>query len=161
MGNVLEYKGYQTKIEFDAESSVLYGKIEGIRDLVNFEADSSKEVEQSFHEAVDDYLEFCRDVGKDPDKAYNGQFNVRITPKLHRALAMRAFRDGETLNREVQNAVEQYLSDKPQISTSPIFIFHPDSFSKSVFDSKDTWRTQTQTSATNLWNTNHMFAQGI
>lgn len=68
MGNVIEYKGYQAKIEFDAESCVLYGKIEGIRDLVNFEADSANEVEQAFHEAVDDYLKFCREVGGDYEK---------------------------------------------------------------------------------------------
>lgn len=152
MGNVIEYKGYQAKIEFDAESCVLYGKIEGIRDLVNFEADSANEVEQAFHEAVDDYLEFCREVGKNPDKAYNGQFNVRISPKLHRELAMRAFRDRETLNREIQNAVEQYL--KPQMSANPIVFIHPDVFRKGIFDSKESWWAQSQINMTSLWDNN-------
>lgn len=35
--NVLEYKGYHTKVEFDSEELVLRGKIEGINDLVDFE----------------------------------------------------------------------------------------------------------------------------
>ena len=30
MNNILEYKGYYTKVEFDAEQLVLRGKIEGI-----------------------------------------------------------------------------------------------------------------------------------
>ena len=38
MKNVLEYKGYHTKIEFDSESLVVRGKIEGIKDFVDFES---------------------------------------------------------------------------------------------------------------------------
>ena len=36
MKNILEYRGYYTKIEFDADSKVLRGKIEGINDYVDF-----------------------------------------------------------------------------------------------------------------------------
>ena len=57
--NILEYKGYHTKIELDTEEMVLRGKIEGINDLVNFESESIQEIEKEFHAAVDDYLEFC------------------------------------------------------------------------------------------------------
>ena len=42
--NILEYKGYHTKIEFDSEELVLRGKIEGINDLVNFECKDIKEL---------------------------------------------------------------------------------------------------------------------
>ena len=59
MKNLLEYKGYHTKIEFDCEDLVLRGKIEGIKDLVNFESTDISTVEEEFHAAVDDYLEFC------------------------------------------------------------------------------------------------------
>ena len=67
MNNVLEYKGYCTNIEIDFESHMLYGKIEGIRDLVNFMSQSVEGIEQEFHSAVDDYLEFCCAVGKEPE----------------------------------------------------------------------------------------------
>ena len=70
--NILEYKGYYTKIEYSAEDRVLYGKIEGIRDLVNFESDNIEGIEQEFRSAVDDYLAFCEDLGQNPEKAYKG-----------------------------------------------------------------------------------------
>ena len=54
--NILEYKGYYTKILYSVKDHVLYGKIEGIRDLVNFESESIENIEQEFHSAVDDYL---------------------------------------------------------------------------------------------------------
>lgn len=136
MGNVLEYKGYQTKVEYDAESNILYGKIEGIRDLINFEAENVREIENSFHEAVDDYLKFCEEVGKSPDKAYNGQFNVRIDPQLHKKLAMLAFRCGESLNKAVQTAIEQFVNgSKPMQPQSIIILQSNEISSKGVYNS--------------------------
>lgn len=49
-------------IEFDSESKVLYGKIEGIDDLVTFESNSAKEIEKEFHDAADDWLKFRKEI---------------------------------------------------------------------------------------------------
>lgn len=108
--NILEYKGYHTKVEFDAEGATLRGKIEGINDYVDFECESTKDVEKEFHNAVDDYLKLCKEVGKEPDKEYSGTFNVRINAKLHRQLANHASRNNESLNSCVEKAVEFYLN---------------------------------------------------
>lgn len=64
MKSILEYKGYHTKIEFDSEEFVLRGKIEGINDFVDFESNDLSTIEKEFHEAVDDYLEFCKEIGQ-------------------------------------------------------------------------------------------------
>ena len=103
--NILRYKNYMTIIEFSAEDGLLFGKIEGIGDLVNFMGENAKEIERAFHEAVDDYLEFCKEVGKEPEKPYRGSFNVRISPNLHRAAAVRAKESGVSLNRFVETAL--------------------------------------------------------
>lgn len=112
MKNILEYKGYHTRIEFDAESFILRGKIEGISDLVNFESENLSTIEKEFHEAVDDYLEFCEEVGKEPDKEYKGTFNVRISPELHKKLSIKAMKNGDTLNASVEKAIMEYVSDE-------------------------------------------------
>ena len=110
MKNLLEYKGYHAKIEFDSEDLVLRGKIEGIKDLVNFESADISTVEEEFHAAVDDYLEFCKDVGKEPDKEYKGTFNIRISPDLHKRLAIVAMQNGDTLNATVEKAIVNYVT---------------------------------------------------
>ena len=115
MANILRYNEYYTKIEYSSEDNILYGKIEGINDLVNFESESALEIEKEFHEAVDDYLAFCESVGKDPNKSYKGTFNVRISPEAHRKIALKALRDGTTLNQEVTKAINQYLEEKSDI----------------------------------------------
>ena len=111
MKNILEYKGYYAKVEYSSEDKVLFGKIEGINDLVNFESDSTEGIEKEFREAVDDYLEFCKEVGKEPDKVYKGTFNVRITPELHKKAALIALKNGDSLNRTIEKALEEYTKN--------------------------------------------------
>ncbi|MCQ2494190.1 MAG: type II toxin-antitoxin system HicB family antitoxin [Lachnospiraceae bacterium] len=111
MKNIMEYKGYHTRIEFDAESMTLRGKIEGINDYVDFEAEDIAKIEEEFHLAVDDYLEFCKEVGKEPEKEYKGTFNIRISPEMHKQLALCAFKDGCSLNAEVEKAISFFISN--------------------------------------------------
>ena len=61
------YRGYTATVEYDEEDKLWYGKLDGIKDLVNFHAFNPANIEQEFHNAVDDYLDFCARVGKEPD----------------------------------------------------------------------------------------------
>ena len=110
--DVLEYKGYHSRIEFDSVSKVLHGKIEGIIDLVTFESDSISEIESEFHKAVDDYLAFCADIGQEPNKEYKGSFNIRITPELHKKLVEISFLKNESLNSTVEKAIDFYVQSE-------------------------------------------------
>lgn len=112
MENTLQYKGYITNIQYSAEDKVLHGKIEGIEDLVTFESESPADIENEFHSAVDDYLEYCSEIGKNPEKSYKGTFNVRIEPSLHKSLYIYALKNGISLNQAVENAIKNYVSQK-------------------------------------------------
>ena len=68
---------------------------------MDFQTSNIADVEKEFHCAVDDYLIFCSEVGKEPEKEYKGTFNVRIKPELHKKLAFKA----------LENAIAVYLSD--------------------------------------------------
>lgn len=121
----IEYKDYWANIEYSAHDKVLYGKIEGIEDLVTFESESAADIEKEFHSAVDDYLTFCEEVGKSPDKAYKGCFNVRIDPQLHKSLANYAIKHNESLNNCVEQAIKGFLNKKSSdisIKISPIIL---------------------------------------
>ena len=111
MKNIWEYKGYHTKVEFDTEKLILYGKVEGINDLVTFESSTIKNAKKEFEKAVDEYLAFCKEVGKSPEKEYKGSFNVRISPKLHRELAVLASVNHESLNQTVEKAISCYVNN--------------------------------------------------
>lgn len=75
--------------------------------MVNFEGESVKELTDAFHEAVDDYLAYCKEEGIEPDKSYTGVLNVRLTPAIHRQVAILARQAGLTLNAFIKEAVEE------------------------------------------------------
>lgn len=67
---------------------------------------SVADLKKAFHEAVEDYLETCAELGKDPEKTYKGSFNVRISPELHRKAANLASLRKITLNELVKKAID-------------------------------------------------------
>lgn len=77
MNNILEYKNYHARIEFDEEDMLFIGEVFGIQDSLNFHGTSIPELVESFHQSIDDYLEFCKESGKNPDKEFNGTLNVK------------------------------------------------------------------------------------
>lgn len=110
MNDVLQYKGYYADIHFSAEDEVFFGKIVGVNDLVNFEADSVKGLKKAFGEAVEDYLKTCSELGKQAEKTYKGSFNVRIPSDLHRQAAMVAYLKKISLNDFVKYALDSTIS---------------------------------------------------
>lgn len=105
MKNYLEYKGYVGTVEFSADDKVFFGKIQGINDLILFEGASVSELENNFIESVDDYLETCKELGKEPGKTFKGSFNVRIDKKTHKRLFMLAAKKGLNLNQLVNKSL--------------------------------------------------------
>ena len=105
--NTMTYKGYLGSVSYSEKDQVFFGKIEGINGLVNFEGESVKELTEAFHEAVDDYLAYCKEEGIVPDKSYTGVLNVRLTPAIHRQIAILARQAGQTLNAFIKEAVEE------------------------------------------------------
>ena len=105
MANTIEYKGYIGSIEYSSEDKCFFGKLEMIDDLVTFEATNAQELEDNFHGLVDDYLEICKILGREPQKVYKGVFNVRIEPELHRKVYKEALKIGVSLNTYVREAL--------------------------------------------------------
>lgn len=109
MKDKLIYKEYIGTVHFSADDETFFGKIEGINDLVTFEGETVKELKNAFEEAVEDYIELCKEVGKAPLKSFKGSFNVRLDPNLHSKAFEKATLDGKSLNQLVQEAIEQYV----------------------------------------------------
>lgn len=105
--NTMTYKGYLGSVAFSEKDNVFFGKIEGINGLVNFEGESVNELTEAFHEAVDDYLAYCKDEGIEPEKSYTGVLNVRLKPAVHRQIAMLAKQAGMTINSYIKEALEE------------------------------------------------------
>ncbi len=103
----LTHKGYTGTIAVDVDANVLHGEVLGIRDVITYEADTVAGLTEAFRESVDDYLTFCAERGEAPDKPYSGKLLIRVPPDVHRALAIKAKRKGQSVNALAVRALKK------------------------------------------------------
>jgi predicted HicB family RNase H-like nuclease len=106
----MKYKGYEAIVEFDGEAEIFHGEIINIRDVITFQGSSVDELKLAFSDSVDDYLDFCRERGEEPDKPFSGKFMVRIDPDLHKKIVVKAKKEGQSLNSLVEKSLWLYVS---------------------------------------------------
>ena len=112
MNNTIEYKGFYGTVELSDTDNVFFGKAIGVNSLISFEGDTVQNLREDFQGAIDDYLEMCAANGVEPEKTYKGSFNVRVSPELHRMLAIYSASQGQTLNSTVEEAIKRYVNKK-------------------------------------------------
>ena len=110
MKDVLNYKGFIGSVHFSADNNVFFGKLEGINDLVTFEGETVKELADAFHYVVDEHIKDCEKENIAVEKSYKGSFNVRLTPELHRRIAISAKMRGESINKFVSDTLSKSVS---------------------------------------------------
>lgn len=115
MSNMLEYNGYHARIEFSDEDDVFVGKVLGLQDTLVFEGETVEELKNMFRTSIDEYVDYCARIGKEPDKEFKGSFNVRIPSELHRRAVFESERRGISLNQFVQESIENLLSGEKEI----------------------------------------------
>lgn len=106
----LKYKGYTGSVEYSEEDNCLFGKVQGLHGtLISYEGSTIDEIKADFHDAVDVYLESCRERGIEPAKPYSGKFVVRMASDLYSRVAALADSTGTTINEIVNRAVRREL----------------------------------------------------
>ena len=146
--DILKYKDYEGTAELDMARQVCRGKILFIDDLVTYEAASPAELQTEFEAAVDDYIDTCATLGREPQKPLRGQFNVRIPPALHKAAALRALADNVSLNDVAVRALDAFVNIHAVVSHNVrVTLNIPEESMKTLVSSAS---TQTQ------WGTAHV-----
>jgi predicted HicB family RNase H-like nuclease len=107
MKNVMEYKGYKARIDYDGDDKCFIGHIVGINDVVGFHGTSVDELKVAFEEAVDDYVATCAAVGKQPERSYSGAVMFRVAPEIHASFAQIAELQGKSLNQLGEEVMKQ------------------------------------------------------
>ena len=107
MKDMMQYKGYYGSVHYSDEDRVFYGKVEFIRALISYEGTDVQSLRQAFEEAIDDFLETCKEKGIEVERPFKGSFNVRVGADLHRRIALAAERKGLTLNRYIADILER------------------------------------------------------
>jgi predicted HicB family RNase H-like nuclease len=98
----MKYKNYEAAVDFDDELEMFHGTVINTRDVITFYGKSVAELKKEFKISVDDYLEFCKKRGEEPDRPFSGNFVVRISPSLHQKLYSTAKKSGKSLNSLIE-----------------------------------------------------------
>ena len=106
----MEYKGYVGMVEYDSEAKLFYGDILNTRDVITFQGTSVLEIEEAFKGSIDDYITWCKSEGVEPEKPYSGKFNLRVSPELHKRIAITAKKMNVSINSFVEKAITDELA---------------------------------------------------
>lgn len=107
---VFRYKGFIGSIEASARDKCLYGKLLYINDLITYEALTVEDLEIEFHQSINEYLQTCQKLKKEPLKPFKGSLNVRIGPNLHKNAAEQAAIKDMSLNEYIKTAISQQVA---------------------------------------------------
>ncbi len=106
---MMTYKEYIGAIEYDDEKKLFHGEVVNTRDVITFQGSSVSDLEQAFRDSIEDYLSWCEEEGTAPEKPYSGRFNLRLSPELHREVAIAAIGLKKSINAFVVKAIEDEL----------------------------------------------------
>ncbi len=112
--NHMKYGDYVGTIEFDIDNKTLYGKVVGISDKISYEGNTLAELEKDFKESIDDYIEFCKEMGKAPEKSFSGKILLRTNPDLHSKIALKAQKQGKSINSWLNDLILKEIGGSSQ-----------------------------------------------
>lgn len=110
MKNILSYKGFTAQIEFDTDDNIFFGRVLGLRDIISFHGETVVELTTDFHNAINHYLDVCKQRGEKPQKTYSGKLTLRIPPYIHAGIVTAATHSGKSINKWVTDELEQVIN---------------------------------------------------
>ena len=108
---MMTYKGFIATVEYDDEAHVFTGEVINTRSVITFQGTTVDEMENEFRASVDDYLDWCKEDGIEPEKPYSGKFNVRLSPLFHSQVALAAKKLDMSLNSFVEKSLKDEISN--------------------------------------------------
>ena len=110
--NYMQYKGLFGTATVDTANNRIYGHVVGISDKISYEGASVEDLVAEFHASVDEYFEFCKQKGREPEKSFSGNILFRPGPEMHGELVQTAQKCGKSVNALLLDLVRQALHKK-------------------------------------------------
>jgi len=86
--------------------------------VITFQGTSVEELEQAFKDSIDEYLDFCKELERAPEKLFSGKLILRLPPEIHEKAAYEAKSNGLSLNAWIKQGTQQLLSSSSDLKSS-------------------------------------------
>lgn len=103
----MTHDGYVARVDLDEEAGLFHGEVVNTRDVLTFQGRTIDELKAAFADTIADYLAWCRERGKEPERPYSGNFTLRLSPELHRRIAAAAARQGKSVNAFIAETLDR------------------------------------------------------
>ncbi len=103
----MHHEGYVASIELDEDAGFFHGEVLNMRDVLTFQGRTLEELRVAFADTIADYVAWCQERGKQPERPYSGNFTVRLSPELHRRVATAAAHQHKSINAFVAEALDR------------------------------------------------------
>jgi predicted HicB family RNase H-like nuclease len=105
----MKYKGYTGIVQFDDEAMIFHGEVAGIRDVITFRGGTPEEIKKEFEVSIDGYIDWCHELGQEPEKPFSGNIHLRLKPDLHAKLSIEAKSQGVSLNYYINSTLQRSI----------------------------------------------------
>lgn len=104
---------YLKVVEWSEEDHCYVGTAPGLM-LGGVHGKNQKRVFDDLCDAVEEAIQLLRKEGRPlpvatANKRYSGKIALRIPPQLHKALAVKAFQEGESVNKFIQRELHEAI----------------------------------------------------
>lgn len=114
--NTMSYRGYTGSVEFSREDGILWGRVLGIRHMIDYEGESVAELERDFHNAIDHYLTICKEENIKPNRPSPDKITIPIPLDIAATLAQIEGRTGQSPRELILDAVKTVYMPTPEKS---------------------------------------------
>ncbi|MGA8164193.1 MAG: type II toxin-antitoxin system HicB family antitoxin [Waddliaceae bacterium] len=104
---MLKYRGYAGIVQFDDKAMIFHGEVVGLRDVITFRGTTPEEIKKEFKTSIDGYLDWCKELGREPEKPFSGNIHLRLQPDLHARLVAEAKLQGLSLNSYINTTLKR------------------------------------------------------
>ena len=96
---ILKHEGYIAEVGYEEGDELMHGAVVNARAVLHFAGRDIGELKTAFADTIADYRDWCKERGVEPEKPYSGTLSLRIAPELHRRVAEKAAKAGESINQ--------------------------------------------------------------
>lgn len=96
--NVMHYKDYFAELSYDASADSFHGRVLNLSDVIDFYGRTPQELREEFKNSIEEYLEWCAEDGREPEKTWRGKLTLRPDTDLRKRITVAASASGESLN---------------------------------------------------------------
>jgi predicted HicB family RNase H-like nuclease len=110
MLNIMKYRGYTARIDFDCKVELFVGRLLGMNELIVFHGAGVEELRGDFEFAVNHYLAECARMGQKPERPASGKLLLRLPGEVHAAAIVAAAAEVKSLNHWVADTLSEVVS---------------------------------------------------